>query len=70
VDDVEGLSASAVLVLQAVREDGPVTRRELNEEVSVADRTVGKALVRLRDEGLVERRPNPADARGYLYDSR
>ncbi|WP_422388130.1 winged helix DNA-binding protein [Halobacterium salinarum] len=67
----EELSASDVLVLQAIRERGLVTRQELNNTVeSVADRTVGKCLRRLREQGFVERRPNPRDARGYLYESR
>lgn len=68
--DVEELSASDVLVLQVVREDGPVPRREVNDAVPVADRTVGKCLTRLREHGFVERRPNPLDARGYVYEPR
>ncbi|WP_197425539.1 MarR family transcriptional regulator [Halobacterium sp. CBA1126] len=68
--DEDGLSASDVLVLQVVREEGPVPRKEINESVPVADRTVGKCLSTLREDGFVERRPNPRDARGYVYESR
>jgi len=70
LDASEELTASDVLVLQAIREDGPATRRDLNSEVPIADRTVGRCLERLREHGFVERRPNPRDARGYLYEPR
>lgn len=59
---------SAKLVYRALGDIEPATRAEIVEETELAERTTGAALEQLRDGGLVLSRPNPRDARGFLYE--
>ncbi len=46
----------------------PLTRGELDAMTRTAPRTTRRALRRLRDRGLVTRRPKPHDPKHYYYD--
>lgn len=46
----------------------PLTRGELDAMTLTAPRTTRRALRRLRDRGLVTRRPKPHDPEHYYYD--
>lgn len=61
------LPPSALLVYRVLDEEGPLTQKQLVDESMLCPRTCRYALRRLDDVGILERRPNPADARQTLY---
>lgn len=65
---VEDLPPSCKLVSLVVDEAGPLTQAELVERTRLPARTARWALDRLREEGVVAERWNPADARSHLYE--
>lgn len=60
---VEGVDATTYPVLSGLARVGPVTATKLAEVVGM-DRTVAtRYATRLQEAGLIDRRPDPADAR-------
>jgi MarR family transcriptional regulator, organic hydroperoxide resistance regulator len=62
IPDHELRAGQEMLLLQLWREDG-ITQSQLVERLMVEPPTVTKMLQRIEGEGLVERRPDPDDAR-------
>ncbi len=60
------LSRTAAAVLAALRDGGPQRITALAETEAVAQPTMTTLVGRLERAGLVERRPDPADARAVL----
>ena len=60
------LSRTAASVLATLRDIGPRRITELAESEGIAQPTVTTLVGRLERDGLVERRPDPADARAVL----
>lgn len=62
------LSASALFVLHVLVEaDEPLTTAELAERTQLAQRTVRKAVEKLRDADLAESKPSVKDARKTIH---
>ncbi|QCW03554.1 helix-turn-helix domain-containing protein [Natrinema pallidum] len=66
-DTIESLPPSAKLALWVLESEGKLTQQELRKETRLHQRTLRYALDRLDEEGLIDSRPNPADARQSLY---
>lgn len=64
---LEALPPSAKFVYTVLEYEGPLTQKELAEETRISQRTVRTALEDLIEEGLVEERLYPGDARQRLY---
>jgi DNA-binding MarR family transcriptional regulator len=60
------LSRTAASVLRTLRDDGPCRITELAKGEAVAQPTMTTLISRLEQQGLVERRPDPHDARAVL----
>ena len=60
------LSRTAASVLATLRDLGPRRITELAESEGIAQPTVTTLVGRMERDGLVERRPDPADARAVL----
>ena len=60
------LSRTAASVLATLRDTGPRRITELAESEGIAQPTVTTLVGRMERDGLVERRPDPADARAVL----
>jgi DNA-binding MarR family transcriptional regulator len=60
------LSRTSTSVLALLRDTGPRRVTELATAEAVAQPTMTTLLGRLERQGLVERRPDPSDARGVL----
>jgi DNA-binding MarR family transcriptional regulator len=60
------LSRTAASVLATVRDAGPRRITELAESEAIAQPTVTTLVGRMERDGLVERRPDPGDARAVL----
>lgn len=69
IDDeaVRSLPPSSKLVLMVLREEGPLTQRQLTQRTRLAQRTVRGAASRLVDLGIIEERPYFPDARQTAY---
>jgi len=67
-DDVVDLPPSCKLVYLVLQEDGAVTLSELIDKTTLPNRTVRRAISRLVDRDLVERRPFVGDARQELFE--
>lgn len=69
IDDeaVQSLPPSSKLVLMVLREEGPLTQRQLTRRTRLALRTVRGAANRLIALGIVEERPYFPDARQTAY---
>ena len=61
------LPRSAIVVLQSLTYDGPMTPRELLERVDLAPRTVTFALRTLFEEEIIGKTPNLMDMRQPIY---
>lgn len=66
-DVLEDLPPSSVLAYHVLAQEGPMTVSDLRETAYLADKTARRALSRLEDVGLVDKRPGP-DARETLYE--
>jgi DNA-binding MarR family transcriptional regulator len=64
---LESLTPSAKFVYTVLDYEGPLTQKRLAEETRLSQRSVRTALSDLTDEGLIEERIYPADARQRLY---
>jgi len=64
---LDSLTPSAKFVFTVLDYEGPLTQKTLAEETRLSQRSVRTALSDLTDEGLVEERIYPADARQRLY---
>ena len=64
---LDTLTPSAKFVFTVLDYEGPLTQKTLAEETRLSQRSVRTALSDLTDEGLVEERIYPADARQRLY---
>jgi len=63
-DDIpEDLAPSSLFVLRVLVDNGPMTTPQLRRETLLSIRTVNLAIDRLRDEGLVESKPDIAEPR-------
>jgi DNA-binding MarR family transcriptional regulator len=60
------LSRTAASVLATVRDAGPRRITELADSEAIAQPTVTTLVGRMERDGLVERRPDPGDARAVL----
>jgi DNA-binding MarR family transcriptional regulator len=60
------LSRTAASVLATVRDAGPRRITDLAESEAIAQPTVTTLVGRMERDGLVERRPDPGDARAVL----
>jgi DNA-binding MarR family transcriptional regulator len=60
------MSPSQLSCLATVGRDGPLSLGALAERERVAAPTMTGIVARLADDGLVERRPDPADGRSRL----
>ena len=65
MDDV-GLGFSDFVLLESLLHIGPLTPSQLGERVGLTRGSITAAVDRLSARGLVEREPNPADARSSL----
>jgi DNA-binding MarR family transcriptional regulator len=61
------LPRSAIIVLDRLTHDGPLTPKALSQKVDLAPRTVSFALRRLMGQNLCRKIPNLHDMRQPLY---
>jgi DNA-binding MarR family transcriptional regulator len=61
------LSRSAIMVLDRLSHDGPMTPKDIRQKVSLAPRTVSFALRKLLRQNLCHKIPNLKDMRQPLY---
>lgn len=54
-------------VYYVLRQNGPMTRGEIEAETGMPRRTVLLALRQLREQGVVESRPIPTEANAQRY---
>lgn len=66
--DEYDLTLSARVALGALTTLQPASAREVADNSVLTYQTARKALSRLHDHGLVDRRPDPQDARVSLYE--
>ncbi|WP_435349735.1 ArsR family transcriptional regulator [Haloarchaeobius sp. HRN-SO-5] len=64
---VADLSPAPKLVYLVLAQAGPCSVSDLRGRTQLADRTIRRALERLRDVGVVETRPHPHDQRMVEY---
>ncbi|MGD9396422.1 MAG: hypothetical protein PVJ05_08350 [Candidatus Thorarchaeota archaeon] len=64
---VASLAKSALLVLDKLVNEGPLTPRQIAKKSDLAPRTVAHALLQLRKYRLCKRRANLLDMRKPLY---
>ena len=62
-----GLTSAYMPVFFALIEHGELSQRALTEAAAVEQPTMAATLQRMARDGLVEKRPDPADGRGALY---
>ena len=61
------LPRSAIIVLNHLENDGPMTPKDISERVNLAPRTVSFALRKLMGQKLCRKIPNLRDMRQPLY---
>jgi DNA-binding MarR family transcriptional regulator len=61
-----GLSMSQVPVLEALASGEALSQKELAVRARVEQPTMAEMLARMERDGVIQREPNPADARGSL----
>jgi DNA-binding MarR family transcriptional regulator len=61
------LPRSAIIVLDRLTNDGPMTPKDLSDKVNLAPRTVSFALRKLMGQDLCKKIPNLRDMRQPLY---
>ncbi len=64
-----GLPISALIVLNELQTKGPMTPKQLRDEVSLSPRSVSDALKRLTTKALARRTPNLHDMRQPIYST-
>jgi len=67
-EELDELPPSAKLVYKVLEYDGPLTQKQIVEELMLSARTVRYALERLQDIDLVSQDVYFADARQSLYE--
>lgn len=58
-----GIAAAAVPVLAILKTEGVCTQRDLASRIGIEQPTMALLLKRMERDGLIERNPNPEDAR-------
>lgn len=66
IDDTETLPPLQLSTLVTVEQDGPLRLSELARREGVTAPTMSRVLAALDEAGLVQRAPDPGDARGVL----
>ncbi|MHA1480395.1 MAG: MarR family transcriptional regulator [Candidatus Thorarchaeota archaeon] len=64
---MSGLSLSALAVLHELATKGPMTPKQIRQEVTLSPRSVSDALRRLSTRHLCKKVPNLSDMRQPLY---
>jgi len=64
---VRDVPATAKLVYRALESQGPRTKAELVEDTGQSHRQIERALSTLRDQQLVEPRPDRRERRRYVW---
>jgi DNA-binding transcriptional regulator GbsR (MarR family) len=65
---LEELPPASKLVYKVIEiADKPLTHEDISEETMLSKRTTSDGLKKLQAADVVERRPDPVDARRYLY---
>jgi len=64
-----GLPISALIVLNELQTNGPMTPKQLRGQVTLSPRSVSDALRRLTDKALAKRIPNLHDMRQPIYST-
>ena len=62
------LTLNQVAVLGRIATEGPITPRELGEELQMLPQSLTRPLASLDHAGLIRRMPDPADGRGALLE--
>lgn len=62
-----GLSAAHLPIINALAENEPMSQSALAIYASIEQPTMAATLVRMERDMLVERRPDPADRRSFLF---
>ncbi|HUD49904.1 MarR family transcriptional regulator [Parvibaculum sp.] len=62
-DSGVGISSAQSRVLASLYREGGITQTELAEETEMEKAPLGRLLDRMEEQGLIERRPDPADRR-------
>ena len=62
-----GFGMGQLPVLLALEDGAELSQKELAARARVEQPTMAQALTRMERDGLLERRPNPNDARSSLY---
>lgn len=68
--ELRHLPPSAELIYRILQDIEPATSAEITDATTCPYTTVGEALRRLHDAGLVTRRPDPSDLNAYQYETR
>ena len=63
------LPRSAIIVLDRLQNDGPMTPKDITSKVDLAPRTVSFALRKLMGQKLCKKIPNLRDMRQPLYQA-
>lgn len=67
-ETIDDTTPAAKLVLKVLEEsDGALRKSEIVEQTRLCNRTAGYGLRQLQEIGVVDRRPDVEDARGYEY---
>lgn len=69
VDPESGVTAARLSALSVVVHAGPLRMSDLAEAEQVSAPTMSRMVTGMEDEGLVERRPSPADGRAVLVEA-
>ena len=68
IDSTDTLTLSARVALEALAKHQPASAQTIADESVLTYSTTRKALSNLHGHGLVDRRPDPQDARVILYE--
>ena len=55
-------------ILNILAEKGPVSQRDLQEEVEITSSSASELLTKMEDHGLVKRTADPANAKGLIVE--
>ena len=61
-----GITHAGFIALRAIETNGRISQVELAEQLHVTAQTVGRALARLEQQGLVSRQSSESDRRAFL----
>ena len=62
-----GLSSGTLPVLTALMRGEAMSQKALTEQAGIEQPTMAATLARMERDGLIERRPDPADGRSSLF---